>query len=105
MKKLQALTGVACMSVLLATGVWAENVPNESSQGTAEEGIPGPRCSGPQSQDGESMDMKAMKPEPTQKRMKKSNKDMSEQNAKKALKKKHQNESGAKSGAGDAVSR
>ena len=75
MNKVQILTGVACVSALLATGAFAEilgvqpgtsdnpkdNVPKEIQRGTVGGETSGPSGSGPGTP---SDDMKKMKPEP-----------------------------------------
>ena len=78
MNKVQVLSGVACVSLLLATGAFAEilgvqpgtsdnpkdNVPNEIQRGTAGGGTVGSAGSGPGTRSGEVADMKKEKPQP-----------------------------------------
>ena len=78
MNALKVLSGVACMSVLLATGAYAEilgvqpgtsdnpkdNVPKEIQRGTASGGTVGSAGSGPGTRSGELVDMKKEKPQP-----------------------------------------
>ncbi len=78
MNKVQVLSGVACVSVLLTTGALAEilgvqpgtsdnpkdNVPKEIQRGTASGGTFGPGGSGPGTRSDELADMKKEKPEP-----------------------------------------
>jgi hypothetical protein len=77
MNALKVLGGVACVSVLLATGALAEilgvqpgtsdnpkdNVPKEIQRGTASGGTFGPGGSGPGTRSDELADMKKEKPE------------------------------------------
>ena len=78
MNKIQVLSGVACVSLLLATGAVAEilgvqpgtsdnpkdNVPKEIQRGTASGGTVGSGESGPSTRSNDLADMKKVKPEP-----------------------------------------
>jgi hypothetical protein len=78
MMALKVLSGVACMTVLLATGAFAEilgvqpgtsdnpkdNVPKEIQRGTASGGTVGSGGSGPGTRSGELVDMRKEKPQP-----------------------------------------